>query len=92
MQCFTLIQYIFYLKFSVQIDLSLKGNSIDTSSFVANGGWELVSAPAEQNVIKYDCCPEEYIDITFKITVKRRGSKYTQVLFFKYNMYMYHKF
>lgn len=29
-------------------------------------------APAKRNVLRYDCCPEEYIDITFTIHIRRR--------------------
>ena len=29
-------------------------------------------APAKRNIIRYDCCPEEYIDITFSIHIRRR--------------------
>ena len=47
-------------------------------SCVANGVWCLlwrllrVGVPASRNVHAYDCCPEQYIDVTFKIHIRRR--------------------
>ena len=32
--------------------------------------------PAVRNVFKYDCCPEEYIDVTFMIHIRRRTLYY----------------
>ena len=36
--------------------------------------WRLlrVGVPASRNVHAYDCCPEQYIDVTFKIHIRRR--------------------
>lgn len=33
-------------------------------------------APANRNVLRYDCCPEEYIDITFSVQIRRRKLYY----------------
>ena len=32
--------------------------------------------PAVRNVAKYDCCPEEYIDVTFTVRIQRRTLYY----------------
>lgn len=32
--------------------------------------------PAERNVKSYECCPEEYIDVTFSIHIRRRTLYY----------------
>ena len=32
--------------------------------------------PAKRNKIIYDCCPEPYLDITFKIRIRRRTLYY----------------
>lgn len=34
--------------------------------------WLIVSTDAERNVINYSCCPEKYIDITYKLLLRRR--------------------
>jgi hypothetical protein len=36
-----------------------------------NQKWEVVETSAERNVKKYSCCPEDYVDITYKIQLKR---------------------
>ena len=36
----------------------------------------VVGVPAKRNVDKYDCCPEQYIDITFTIHIRRRTLYY----------------
>ena len=37
-----------------------------------NGEWQLVSTDSSRNIIQYECCPEQYIDITVTITLRRR--------------------
>ncbi|XP_064652936.1 neuronal acetylcholine receptor subunit alpha-7-like isoform X2 [Lineus longissimus] len=59
-----------------KIDLQNQGDEGDTSTFIRNGEWDLRGVPAKRNVIKYECCPEEYIDITFTIHIRRRTLYY----------------
>lgn len=33
-------------------------------------------APAQRNVLQYECCPEEYIDVTFTVEIRRRKLYY----------------
>ena len=35
--------------------------------------WDVIyeAGSAVRNVVKYDCCPEQYIDITFTIHIRR---------------------
>ena len=35
-----------------------------------------IGVPAKRNVVQYDCCPEQYIDITFTIHIRRRTLYY----------------
>ena len=35
-----------------------------------------VGVPAQRNVVTYDCCPEEYIDVTFTVMIRRRKLYY----------------
>ena len=60
-----------------QVNLTSMTAEIDTSTYQPNPGWDLISVPAKRNVQRYECCPEPYIDITFTVELKRRGSKYT---------------
>ena len=36
----------------------------------------IIGVPARRNVVSYDCCPEQYIDITFTIHIRRRTLYY----------------
>lgn len=36
----------------------------------------LKGLPANRNVLSYECCPEEYIDVTFTIHIRRRTLYY----------------
>ena len=36
----------------------------------------VLGVPAKRHVLKYDCCPERYIDITFTIHIRRRTLYY----------------
>jgi len=40
----------------------------------------VVGVPAKRHVKKYDCCPEEYIDVTFTVHIRRRA------LFYGFNL------
>ncbi|OAF65243.1 hypothetical protein A3Q56_06990, partial [Intoshia linei] len=58
------------------LDYVLKSDEIDRSTYQESGEWLLVETPVTRNVIKYQCCPEEYIDITFTIHIRRRALYY----------------
>ncbi|KAJ6217019.1 hypothetical protein RDWZM_008176 [Blomia tropicalis] len=50
---------------------------IDLSEFYLNVEWDIMRVPARRNIIKYSCCPEVYLDITFNITLRRKTLFYT---------------
>ncbi|XP_076680794.1 nicotinic acetylcholine receptor alpha7 subunit isoform X1 [Andrena cerasifolii] len=59
-----------------QLDLQLQNESGDISSFITNGEWDLLGVPGQRNEIRYNCCPEPYIDITFVVIIRRRTLYY----------------
>lgn len=59
-----------------------KEGAADTAMYYVNGEWELLGLPAKRNVVKYTCCEDPFIDITYKIFLKRR------VLFYLNNLVM----
>ncbi|XP_076750264.1 nicotinic acetylcholine receptor alpha7 subunit isoform X2 [Xylocopa sonorina] len=60
-----------------QLDLQLQNESGgDISSFITNGEWDLLGVPGKRNEIRYNCCPEPYIDITFVVIIRRRTLYY----------------
>ncbi|KAK0162375.1 hypothetical protein PV327_008719 [Microctonus hyperodae] len=48
----------------------------DLSDFITNGEWELKGMPGKKNTIRYQCCPEPYVDVTFTIHIRRRTLYY----------------
>ena len=50
--------------------------TLNTVDFQDNGEWQLIEAFYTRNVLKYDCCPEPYIDITVTINIRRRTLYY----------------
>ena len=42
-------------------------DEIDLFTYHPHEGWELIDVPVKRNVLKYDCCPQSYIDIKFTI-------------------------
>ncbi|XP_013406821.1 neuronal acetylcholine receptor subunit alpha-7 isoform X1 [Lingula anatina] len=60
-----------------QVDLVLKSEKGDISSFIKNGEWDLLGVTAKRNEIYYDCCPDTpYVDVTYTINIKRRTLYY----------------
>jgi len=57
-----------------KLDLEFYQNksSVDLAAFTTNGEYELVSANAAKNVIKYSCCPNPYIDLTYTMKIRRK--------------------
>lgn len=64
------------------LDLILAKKAADLSGYTVNGEWDLISTKAERNVVKYSCCPDPYIDITYTIQFRRRVLFYVNNLIF----------
>lgn len=45
--------------------------NIDESQYIRSTAWEILSKTGALSDRKYDCCPEVYQDITYKLTMKR---------------------
>lgn len=45
---------------------------IDMSDYYQSVEWDILSIPAQKNVKYYDCCNEQYMDIYFNITIRRK--------------------
>lgn len=48
----------------------------DTSTFVPNGEWNLLGMPVIRHVTIYDCCPEPYPTLEYKIIIQRKSLYY----------------
>lgn len=62
------------------LNLTNKSFSADLRKYTVSGEWQLVSMPVSRNVVKYSCCPDPYIDVTYTIVVRRK------VLFYLTNL------
>ena len=45
-------------------------NVVDTSTYMPHPYWTLVEAPAERHSQRYECCPENHIDITYTLKLR----------------------
>ena len=48
----------------------------DTSMYVLNGEWHLVSMPAKLNKVFYNCCNYPFYDVTLTLDIKRKPLYY----------------
>ena len=55
-----------------RLDVQNESTSIDLGMYINSAEWNLASAPAQRNVLKYFCCPEPYPDVTFIVNIQRR--------------------
>ena len=80
---------ICYLKFgswthtkrSLNLSMTRPGTA-DLTMYLLNGEWELLGVPGSRHEVNYSCCQEPFVDITYKILLKRR------VLFYLNNLVM----
>ena len=50
--------------------------AIDLDNYQENEEWYLKSTNADINKVIYNCCPDEYYDITFRFSLKRHSGYY----------------
>ncbi|CAK8683324.1 unnamed protein product [Clavelina lepadiformis] len=54
------------------VDLIVETPDATTDTYIPNGAWDLLSMTGLRHSYKYDCCPEEFIDVTYTVHVRRR--------------------
>ncbi|KXJ28794.1 neuronal acetylcholine receptor subunit alpha-10 [Exaiptasia diaphana] len=64
------------------LNLSLIRDTADLSGYTESGEWDLLEAKAKRNVVKYSCCPDPYIDITYTFVIRRKLLFYINNLIF----------
>lgn len=67
---------------SSSLNLKLAREEVDLSNYIVSGEWDLISAEAVRNVVKYSCCPDPFIDITYTLLLRRRVLFYLNNLLF----------
>ncbi|CAF1054129.1 unnamed protein product [Rotaria magnacalcarata] len=61
---------------STQVILTNRSESVDTSNYVDNGEWKLMSSWTILSRITYPCCDESFYDLKFYFHVRRRTLYY----------------
>lgn len=54
------------------IDLQAHSDTVDMSTARIHEKWEVTFTESQRNVFQYSCCPEPYIDVTYKIGLKNK--------------------
>ena len=52
-------------------DLIIACIGFDYFYFISNFKLNISGVPAELNTVRYECCPEPYLDITFTVRIRR---------------------
>ncbi|ESO84741.1 hypothetical protein LOTGIDRAFT_131697, partial [Lottia gigantea] len=77
-----------YLKFGswtysgdqLNVEFLLGQDKMDLHEYMKSNEWDLIDNSGKRNVKYYSCCPEPYIDLTFKLSFRRRVAFYTFIL------------
>ncbi|XP_070553662.1 neuronal acetylcholine receptor subunit alpha-7-like [Ptychodera flava] len=58
--------------------LNLQNDTLapDMSAFLLNEQWDIIFAVTRPHVVRYECCPETYPDVTFVVGLKRKPLYY----------------
>lgn len=67
---------------SFQMNLTKHAPNPELSELVPNEQWDLEYAVTRRHSVKYECCPERYLDVTFYFGLKRKP------LYYIYNLLM----
>ncbi|XP_071946483.1 neuronal acetylcholine receptor subunit beta-4-like [Antedon mediterranea] len=54
------------------IDLEAMQKQIDQGQYWPNAEWDIVETPIQKHTIKYECCEEIYVDLTFVFVLHRK--------------------
>ncbi|EFO87651.1 CRE-ACR-15 protein [Caenorhabditis remanei] len=74
-------EQICYFKFGswtyTRDKIELEKGDFDFSEFIPNGEWIIIGHRTNITVKQYECCPEQYEDITFTLHLRRRTLYYS---------------
>ncbi|XP_002740880.1 neuronal acetylcholine receptor subunit alpha-3-like [Saccoglossus kowalevskii] len=62
------------------VDLGAISDKIEQEDYWENGEWEIVETPVERHALKYPCCAEIYVDLTFTMVLHRKPLFYIVTL------------
>jgi len=62
------------------VDLIVASEEVPIDDYTENGAWELKKITGRRTSVKYVCCPDPFVDITYTLHMKRR------LLFYGFNL------
>ncbi|XP_071642875.1 neuronal acetylcholine receptor subunit alpha-5-like isoform X2 [Temnothorax longispinosus] len=72
-----------------QIDMRLSETENMERMYVKNAGWKLMDLSKSRESVVYSCCAEPYINLNFKMTLKRNSALYCSILLMPAAVYFY---
>ncbi|XP_029663463.1 acetylcholine receptor subunit alpha-type acr-16-like [Formica exsecta] len=63
-----------------QIDMQLGTSQKKEPMYIKNAQWKLVNLSKNREAVIYSCCPDPYINLNFKMILKRNSGLYCSIL------------
>ncbi|XP_062617358.1 neuronal acetylcholine receptor subunit alpha-9-like [Saccostrea cucullata] len=54
----------------LQLNLTHSDKQLGMSNYYPNPDWEITSTNSMRNVMRYQCCPEPYLDVSYQVSFK----------------------
>ena len=78
--CTSELFYFIFSRFRVNITYYNKNQSLLMDDYVVSPEWRILGQKAVYTAVKYPCCPEPYVDISFFIWLERQPAFYAIIL------------
>ncbi|XP_070571961.1 neuronal acetylcholine receptor subunit alpha-3-like isoform X1 [Ptychodera flava] len=62
------------------LDLVIMDEYVGQEDYWENGEWDIVESPVKRNAVKYPCCEEIFVDVTFTFVLHRKSLFYIVTL------------
>ncbi|XP_012942041.1 neuronal acetylcholine receptor subunit alpha-10 isoform X2 [Aplysia californica] len=66
-----------------KLDLQFRYKEVagfEMTDYIKSNEWDIVESNARRNVLYYECCPEPYVDLIFKLVMRRKVAFYNYIL------------
>lgn len=66
-----------------KLDLMFHYNEVEgfeMTNYIPSNEWDIVNSSAWRNVLRYECCPEPYVDLQFRLVLRRKVAFYNYIL------------
>ncbi|CAG5131102.1 unnamed protein product, partial [Candidula unifasciata] len=55
-------------------------SGFEMNDYITSNEWDIEESTADRNVKYYPCCPEPYVDLVFKLVIRRKVAFYNYIL------------